>query len=476
MTNTERKRPGRPRRAELSERQREVLDLLVAGHTNSEIAEALGISLDGAKYHVRELCDRIGVDTREEAAEWWRQERGLPARFTILPEWQRLPRPVRWAALGSAGLAACAVAAVALLFVFRDDSREGLDPGVWLAIVVPLEPTAEQAPPSGEIHVTRLSSSDDSVISEPGFWASLALSPSGSHLFATEMTGLQDSQPTVVLHIFDLERGTSIAATWPHLWSSVVGGVWSPDSSAVAIPADPWAGVMELDGTVRATEFARDDGTLTGGARWRPDSSGYAYTYASDALVIVDRSANVVAQVDASGWPERFDKQRQQQIAWLNWVDGETFELYLYDRPATFPEGGDVSQFRLTGQEDGAGSIEWLSVDAISSDELVEAYPAPADGPALTRETISGVPGFQNAFLLSRGTSSGLEFTGAFVVRGDPGGPTIIGRPIPTDTDLAFLTEIDGRPVEFPLGPATDSALAQSSNSFVRNWDMIRVE
>src|SRR5574341_2340299 len=53
---------------ELTPREREVLDLVRLGLTNEEIAERLGISLDGAKYHVSQILSRLGVTTREEAA------------------------------------------------------------------------------------------------------------------------------------------------------------------------------------------------------------------------------------------------------------------------------------------------------------------------------------------------------------------------------------------------------------------------
>lgn len=65
---------------ELTPRQREVLDLLARGHTNREIAEALGISANGAKWHVGELLTKFGVDAREELAERWRRERDLWTR------------------------------------------------------------------------------------------------------------------------------------------------------------------------------------------------------------------------------------------------------------------------------------------------------------------------------------------------------------------------------------------------------------
>jgi DNA-binding CsgD family transcriptional regulator len=42
-------------------RQRQVLDLLAARRTNGEIATALGISLDGAKWHVSEVMTKLGT-------------------------------------------------------------------------------------------------------------------------------------------------------------------------------------------------------------------------------------------------------------------------------------------------------------------------------------------------------------------------------------------------------------------------------
>jgi DNA-binding CsgD family transcriptional regulator len=54
---------------DLTQREREVLDLIRVGLTNEEIAERLGITLDGAKYHVSQILSKLGVATREEAAE-----------------------------------------------------------------------------------------------------------------------------------------------------------------------------------------------------------------------------------------------------------------------------------------------------------------------------------------------------------------------------------------------------------------------
>ena len=67
----------------LTRREREILDLLRRGLTNEEIAARLGISLDGAKYHVSQILSKLGVATREEAADvalgerrrWWRTQK-----------------------------------------------------------------------------------------------------------------------------------------------------------------------------------------------------------------------------------------------------------------------------------------------------------------------------------------------------------------------------------------------------------------
>lgn len=63
----------------LTDRQREVMSLMVRGYTNGQIAEAMGISLDGAKFHVSEILSRLGVSTREEAVTVWQDESGMIA-------------------------------------------------------------------------------------------------------------------------------------------------------------------------------------------------------------------------------------------------------------------------------------------------------------------------------------------------------------------------------------------------------------
>jgi DNA-binding NarL/FixJ family response regulator len=52
----------------LTVRQRDVLDLLSAGLSNTEIAKRLHISVNTVKFHVRIIYDRLGVHSRVAAA------------------------------------------------------------------------------------------------------------------------------------------------------------------------------------------------------------------------------------------------------------------------------------------------------------------------------------------------------------------------------------------------------------------------
>jgi len=54
--------------------QQRVLALIASGHTNKQIAEALGITENTAKTHVEAMLVRIGANTRSQAVDMgWRQ-------------------------------------------------------------------------------------------------------------------------------------------------------------------------------------------------------------------------------------------------------------------------------------------------------------------------------------------------------------------------------------------------------------------
>lgn len=66
--------PARPPAAlaSLSEREREVLALLARGDSNKLIARACSLSPHTVKRHVANILDKLGVDTRGQAAARWR--------------------------------------------------------------------------------------------------------------------------------------------------------------------------------------------------------------------------------------------------------------------------------------------------------------------------------------------------------------------------------------------------------------------
>ena len=103
------------RAVRLSRRQRDVLRLIADGKTNPQIADTLGISLDGAKWHVGVVLDKLDVANREQAAEYWRS---LDERNRIVaPGW------LTWLGVGSgvaASLAGLAFTGAILLDRHRD--------------------------------------------------------------------------------------------------------------------------------------------------------------------------------------------------------------------------------------------------------------------------------------------------------------------------------------------------------------------
>jgi LuxR family maltose regulon positive regulatory protein len=52
----------------ISAREQEVLELVAAGLTNKEIGERLVISSETVKKHISNICNKLGVGNRTEAA------------------------------------------------------------------------------------------------------------------------------------------------------------------------------------------------------------------------------------------------------------------------------------------------------------------------------------------------------------------------------------------------------------------------
>ncbi|MCV7099786.1 helix-turn-helix transcriptional regulator, partial [Mycobacterium palustre] len=65
-----------PTGVKLSGRQRDVIELVVAGLTNRQIADQLVMSVRTVEGHVYRACQRVGAQSREELASIMRYRRG----------------------------------------------------------------------------------------------------------------------------------------------------------------------------------------------------------------------------------------------------------------------------------------------------------------------------------------------------------------------------------------------------------------
>ena len=113
-------------KVDLSPREKEVLSLVTKGRTNAEIASALGIAFDTVKYHVSGVLGKLGVDSREEAAAYWRSYTSVGGRLGRA--WNALLGvfATKTAAIAGGSLAVIAATAVVALAVAL--SLNGNDP------------------------------------------------------------------------------------------------------------------------------------------------------------------------------------------------------------------------------------------------------------------------------------------------------------------------------------------------------------
>jgi DNA-binding CsgD family transcriptional regulator len=128
----------------LTKRQREVLSLAAKGMTNPEIGDRLGISKDGAKWHIGEILARLNVDTREEAVDLWRRYNGLPYRLHRIVRAVLGPMAMRWVlgGVGATAVAGLAVVLVVLATQGGDESRADVTPAASVSPTVAASPAA----------------------------------------------------------------------------------------------------------------------------------------------------------------------------------------------------------------------------------------------------------------------------------------------------------------------------------------------
>ncbi len=122
---------GRPPHPDiLTPREWEVLALLRESLTNDEIAQRLGISLAGAKYHVSEILGKLDVASRVDAARWAPPERPwwAGAAAPMMWVWRKTKMSALTQALGAAAAIAILVGALLLVWGLLRTDGDGAEP------------------------------------------------------------------------------------------------------------------------------------------------------------------------------------------------------------------------------------------------------------------------------------------------------------------------------------------------------------
>ncbi len=207
----------------LTARQRQILDGLAAGRSNSVIAAELGITMDGVKWHVSELLGESGLSSRRELADWWRRETRERVAPAFLPI-RILSHPAAVAAVRIAVVFAVAAAIAAGIVIAATRGTHKA------AVVVPASPEKLAYVKDGDIWVKVL--------------------PDGAPQQITHHTSDQD------------------AYTRPR---------WSPSGQWLGFDAGKQPGVMRFDGSgARVLEDA---------AVWVPAGDRYAMVEGGDAII-----------------------------------------------------------------------------------------------------------------------------------------------------------------------------------------------
>lgn len=287
------------RRVELTDRQREVLALIERGCTNYEIAQALGISLEGAKYHIREIMTKLGADSREEAVQLWRERERARRRPSLraifaLP-WVRIA--------GAAGAAAIVVAVVVAALAFADGDERGQ------RVLVAHTNTG--------LPLLVLDGGGNEVFRAEGAYLSPRFSPDGTRLAAIVRDEV--SEQKTYIDIYDTSDWTSIRyEPGGELLHNTIG--WSPDSTLLAIVPLDRVVLLDRDGR----EVASTDQLLPPAPDtrlqpplWAPDSHRLAASI-QGKIFVVSRTGDAALLEDPEADPE-------QNLAAVRWTSPNEF-------------------------------------------------------------------------------------------------------------------------------------------------------
>jgi DNA-binding CsgD family transcriptional regulator len=215
---------GRPKHPDiLTTREWEVLGLIRQGLSNPQIAERLGIGVEGVKYHVSEILSKLSVESREAAARW-STEAEAPRQW-----WARAAAPVGflwrkagWALGGSVLLAAVAGLALLAFLVWRGGGS--VRAGHELAYVLP----------GGPLSLVNVDSGQQRTLADDGVCGySIAWSPTGETIACLNPGGGANDTPSRIVLLDTV--GTVVAQIDE---PGLVDMYWSPAGTALLYGAN----------------------------------------------------------------------------------------------------------------------------------------------------------------------------------------------------------------------------------------------
>ena len=255
---------GRPPHPDiLTPREWEVMVELRQGKSNPEIAQTLGISRAGAKYHISEILGKLGVANRFEAAAW--QPMQVPWWRTAFPAILAWPFNSLWWGAGAKAAATVAVAVTVAAFAIPDGFGIFVtDPDIG---PVPDFSNFSYVTADGRVRLT-----DNPARDAGGAW-----SPDCSRIaFTSDREGsigrnddiyTMNADGTDVVNLTESPRGDTQPA-------------WSPDGSRIAFASAHQGNtdiyVMNSDGSVQTNLTQMAGLNLT--PAWLPDGQRLLFT------------------------------------------------------------------------------------------------------------------------------------------------------------------------------------------------------